>query len=100
MFGQNIPIRYVRLEIQLATLTNGFFFLSDTNFTNFTGTNFYLLFMERSTAAIILSRNCYYFFNSYSRNKRGWSIVDGTFVLMKLSELFEIENIYNFKLHI
>ena len=50
-----------------------------------------LLFMEGFTAAIILLRNCFYLLDSHSRGERGLSVVDGTSVLMKVRNLYELE---------
>ena len=47
--------------------------------------------MENFTAAIILSRNFYYLFDSHSRDESGLSIVDGNSVLMKFNGPFDIE---------
>ena len=57
MFIHNIPVRYVRLETQLATLTFGDSFLRDVfrENANNASTNLSLLFMEGFTTAIISS---------------------------------------------
>ena len=47
--------------------------------------------MEGFATAIILLRNCYYLFDSHSRDERGLSVVDGTPVLMKSRGLYELE---------
>ena len=49
-----------------------------------------LLFIEGFTNAIILLRNCYYLFDSHSRDERGFSVVDGTSVLMKIRDFYEL----------
>ena len=49
--------------------------------------------MEGFTAAIISSGNCYYLFDLHSRDERGLSVIDGTSVLMKFNDLFEIEKL-------
>ena len=41
--------------------------------------------------SIVLLRNCYYLFDSHSRDERGFSVVDGTSVLMKFMDLYELE---------
>ena len=46
--------------------------------------------MEGFTTAIISSGNCYLFYLC-SRDERGLSMMDGTSVLMKFNDLFEIE---------
>ena len=46
--------------------------------------------MEGFTTAIISSGNCYLFYLC-SRDERGLSMTDGTSVLMKFNDLFEIE---------
>ena len=61
-----------------------------------------LLFMEGFTIAVILLNSSttiyyllfttsYYLFNSDSRDKRGLGVVDGTSVLMKFRDLYELE---------
>ena len=50
-----------------------------------------LLFMEGFTTGIILLRNCYYLFDSHSCDERGLSVVNGTSVLMKLRDCYELE---------
>ena len=55
------------------------------------GITLYLLFMGGFTTAIILLRNCYYLFDSHSRDERDLSVVDGTSVLMKFRDLYELE---------
>ena len=47
--------------------------------------------MEGFTTAIISSGNCYYLFYLHSGDKRGLSVMDGTSVLTKFNDLFEIE---------
>ena len=74
MFSHNIPIQYGRLETQLATLKNGNSFLRDV-LTETTGIALCFLFIESFTTTIILSQNCYYLFDSHSRNERRLSIV-------------------------
>ena len=47
--------------------------------------------MEHVTTAIISSGNYYFLFDSHSRDERGISVIDGTSVLMKFNDFFEIE---------
>ena len=47
--------------------------------------------MEGFATAIISSGNCYHLFDSHSRDERGLSVIDGTSVLIKFIDLFEIE---------
>ena len=92
MYNRDIPVQYLSLEIQLATLINGdsfFWDLVTTGGNN--GITLCLLFMEGFTNAIVLLRNCYYLFVSPSRDERGFSVVDGTSVLMKFKDLYELE---------
>ena len=92
MYNHDIPVQYLRLETQLATLINGDSFLRDLLTTGGNnGITLCLLFMEGFTTAIILLRNSYYLFDWHSRDKRGLSVVDGTSVLMKLRDLYERE---------
>ena len=89
VFSHNIPVWNSRLETQLATQTNGDSILWDV--LTWDVTTLFLLFMESFTTAIILSRSCYYLFDSHSSDERVLSIVDGTSVLMKFNDLFQIE---------
>ena len=52
----------------------------------------FLLFMGGFTTALMKHHNHFYLFDSHSRNSRGLSVVDGTSVLMKFSDPFEVEN--------
>ena len=92
MYNHDIPVQYLRLETQLATLVNGDSFLRDLLTTE--GNNgiiLCLLFMEGFTTAINLLRNCYYSFDSHSPDERVLSMDDGTSVLMKFIDLYELE---------
>ena len=92
MCNHNIPVQYLRLETQLAALINGDSFLRDLLTTGGNnGITLCLLFMEGFTTAIILLRNCYYLFDSHSRDEGTLSVVDGTSVLMKFRDLYELE---------
>ena len=93
MFSRNIPVRCVRLETQLATLTFGDSFPWDVfgeNADNAT-TTLSLPFMEGFTTAIISSGNYYCLFDPHSRDEKGLSVIDGTSVLIKFNDPFEIE---------
>ena len=58
MYSHDIPVQYLRLETQLATLINGHSFLRDLLTTGGNnGITLCLLFMEGFTTAIILLRN-------------------------------------------
>ena len=80
MYNHDIPVQYLRLETQLATLIDGDLFLRDLLAT---GDNncitLYLLFMEGFTTAIILLKNCYYWFDSHSRNERDAGMLSKNF---------------------
>ena len=89
VFSHNIPVWNSRLETQLATQTNRDSILWDV--LTWDVTTLFLLFMESFTTAIILSRSCYYLFDSHSSDERVLSTVDGTSVLMKFNDQFEIE---------
>ena len=92
MYNHDIPVQYLRLETQLATLINGDSFLRDLLTTGGNnGITLCLLFMEEFTTATILLRNCYYLFDSHSQDERGLSTVDGASVLMKFRDLYEFE---------
>ena len=46
---------------------------------------------EGFSTAIILLRNCYYLFDSHSRDERGLSVIVETSVLMKFRNLYELD---------
>ena len=76
----------------MPTRINGDSFLRDLLTTGGnSGITLCLLFMEGFTTVTILLRNCYYLFDSHSRDGRGLSVVDGTSVLMKFRDLYELE---------
>ena len=82
----------LRLETQLATPINDDSFLRDLLTTGSNnGITLCLLFMEGFTTVIILLRNCYYLFESHSRDEKGLIVVDVTSVLMKFRDLYELE---------
>ena len=59
MYNHDIPVQYLRLERQLATLINDDSFLRDLSTTGGNnGITLRLLFMEGFTTAIILLRSC------------------------------------------
>ena len=92
MYNHDIHSWCLRLGTQLATLINGDSFLKDLLITGGdNGITLGLLFMEGFTTATILLRNCYYLFDSHSRDESGFSLVDGTSVLMKFRNLYELE---------
>ena len=71
----------------MATLINGDSFLRDLLTTGGNnGITLCSLFMEGFTTGIILVRNYY-----YSYDERGLSVVDGSSVLMKFRDLYELE---------
>ena len=77
----------------MATLTFEDSFLRDVfrENENNASTTLSLLFMEGFATATISSGNCYYLFDSHSHEERGLSLIDGTSVLMKFNDLFDIE---------
>ena len=92
MYNHNIPVQYLRVGTQLATLINGDSFLRDSLATGGNnGITLCLLFMEGFTTAIILLRNYYYLFDLQSRDERGLNVVDETSVLMRFRDLYELE---------
>ena len=95
MYNHDIRVQYLRLETQLTTLVIGDSFLRDVLITGGNnGITLRLLFMEGFTTAIILLRNCYYLFDSHSCDERDLSVVDGTSVSMKFSDLYELEKYF------
>ena len=88
VYNHDIPVQHLKLETQFAALINGDSFLGDLLTA---GITLCLLFIEGFTTAIIFLRNCYYLFDSHSSDERGLSVVDGTSVLMKCKDLYEIE---------
>ena len=91
IYNHDILVQYLKLKTQLETLINGDSFLRDllTTVGNI-GITLCLLFMEEFTTSIILLRNCYYLFDSHSRDKRGLSVVDGTSVLMTFRDFYKL----------
>ena len=91
MCNIEFPVDFLELKTEIAHLRNGESFLrrSVPN----TGDEFmFLLFMGGFTTALMKHHNHFYLFDSHSRDSRGLSVVDGTSVLMKFSDLFEVEN--------
>ena len=85
------PVDFLELKTEIAHLRNGEPFLR-RSIPN-TGDEFmFLLFMGGFTTALMKHHNHFYLFDSHSRDSRGLSVVDGTSVLMKFSDLFEVEN--------
>ena len=92
IYNHDIPVQYLRLATQLATLINGDSFLRDLLTTGGSnGITLCLLFMEGFTTTIILLRNCDYLFDLHSCDGRGLSVVDKASVLMKFRVLYELE---------
>ena len=86
-----VTLNFLELQTEIAHLRNGEPFLrrSVPN----TGDEFmFLLFMGSFTTASMKHHNHFYLFDSHSRDSRGLSVIDGTSVLMKFSDLFEVEN--------
>ena len=50
------------------------------------------MFMGGFATALMKHHSHFYLFDSHSRDSRGLSVVDGTYVLMKFSDLFEVKN--------
>ena len=91
MCNIEFPVDFLELKTEIAHLRNDESFLrrSVPN----TGDEFmFLLFMGGFTTALMKHHNHFYLFDSHSRDSRGLSVVDGTSVLMKFSDLFEVEN--------
>ena len=91
MCNIEFPVDFLELKTEIAHLRNGESFLrrSVPN----TGDEFmFLLFMGGFTTALMKHHNHFYLFDSHSRDSRGLSVADGTSVLMKFSDLFEVEN--------
>ena len=91
MCNIEFPVDFLELKTEIAHLRNGEPFLrrSVPN----TGDEFmFLLFMGGFTTALMKHHNHFYLFDSHSRDSRGLSVVGGTSVLMKVSDLFEVEN--------
>ena len=70
MYNHDIPVQCFRLETQLATLINGDSFLRDllTKEVN-NSITLCFLFIEGFATSIVLLRNCYYLFDSHSRDE-------------------------------
>ena len=91
MCNIEFPVDFLELKTEIAHVRNDEPFLrrSVPN----TGDEFmFLLFMGGFTTELMKHHNHFYLFDSHSRDSRGLSVVDGTSVLMKVSDLFEVEN--------
>ena len=84
-------VNFLELKTKIAHLTNGEPFLR-RSLPN-TGDEFmFLLFMGGFTTTLMKNHNHFYLFDFHSRDSRGLSVVDGTTVLIKFSDLFKVEN--------
>ena len=91
MCNIEFPVDFLELKTEIAHLKNGEPFLR-RSVSNNTGDEFmFLLFMGGFTTALMKHHNHLYLFDSHSRDSRGLSVLDGTSVLMKFSDLFEVE---------
>ena len=91
MCNIKFPLDFLELKTEIAHLRNGEPFLR-RSFPN-TGDEFiFLLFMGGFTTALIKHHNHFYLFDSHCRDSRGLGMVDGTSVLIKFSDLFEVGN--------
>ena len=86
----NIPIDYLELETEVANLRTGEPFLIGIVSINAYDETM-LLFMGGFTTAIMKQYGYFYLFDSHSRDEQGLSIVGGTSVLLKFSDLTEVE---------
>ena len=89
MSNYNIPIDFLELKTEIAHLRTGDTALQRA-VTNRHEEVVFLLFMGRFTTAL-MKQNYFYFFDSHSSDERALSIVGGTSVLLKFSDLAEAE---------
>ena len=90
MSDYNIPIDYLELETEIANLRTGEPFLRRIISIIAYGETM-LLFMGGFTTAIMKQHVYFYLFDSHSRDEQSLSIVGGTSVLLKFSDLTEVE---------
>ena len=84
------PVNFLELKTEIGHFRNGETFLRKSVAN--TGDEFmFLLFMGGFTSALMKHNNHFYLFDSHSQDSRGLNVVDGTSVLMKFSDLFEVE---------
>ena len=90
MSDYNIPIDYLEFETEIANLRTGEPFLRRIISIIAYGETM-LLFMKGFTTAIMKQHGYFYLFDPHSRDEQGLSIVGGTSVLLKFSDLTEVE---------
>ena len=89
IYEYEFDVTFLRLETGQASLMPGDPFLR----TYVPGHNVdgFLLFLSGFTIAVITKGPNFYVFDSHSRDFRGLSVPDGTSVLLRFRDLFEIE---------
>ena len=90
MCNIKFPVDFLELKTEIAHLRNGEPFLRKS-VPNTSDEFMSFLFMGVFTTALKKQHNHFYLFDSHSRDSRDLSMVDGTSVLMKFSDLFEVE---------
>ena len=91
MCNIEFPVDFLEWKTEIAHLRNGEPFLR--KFVPNTGDEFtFLLFMGGFTTTLMKHHNHFYLFDSHGRDSRGLSVVVRTTVLMKFSDLSEVEN--------
>ena len=83
-------VDFLELKTEIAHLRNGEPFLRKS-VPNTSDESIFFLFMGGFTTALKKHHNHFYLFDSHSQDSRGLSVVDGTSVLMKFSDLIEVE---------
>ena len=88
--NNNIPVEFLELKTEIVYLRTGKPFLRRIVSSECVETMF-SLFMGGFTTSLMKQHNHFYLFDSHSRDERGLSIAAGTSVLLKLSDLMEVE---------
>ena len=90
MSNNNIPVEFLELKTEIAYLRTGEPFLRRIVSSECDEIMF-LLFMGGFTTALMKQHNHFYLFDSHSRDEQGLSVAGGTSVLLKFSDLMEVE---------
>ena len=90
MCNTDFPVDFLELKTEIAHLRNGEPFLRKS-VPNTSDEFMSFLFMGGFTTALKKHHNHFYLFDSHSRDSRDLSVLDRTSVLMKFSDLFEVE---------
>ena len=82
---------YLSLENGLRRLVEDFLYLQAIHLSDSKKGNDFLMFICGFTVAVILYNDSYYLFDSHSRNQHSQMVVNGQSVLLKFSQLSDLE---------